>query len=167
MVHNVLIFWNGRAYLIRERMAEYKTTLCYLVSRLFAEKAGKWGCRQTASALQWSFGTNWIFLSVEKSESLYTAQHSKRLFYLPQIKKIFIEPHLKQRLGLQKENKIRFHGCGAVRYDDHKHVQLQSRLSLILLSPPYTFHFNLKHQHRISRNRHIFFINRPRSICHF
>ena len=40
------------------------------------------------------------------------------------IKKIFIEPHLKQRLGLQKENKIRFHGCGAVRHDDHIHVQL-------------------------------------------
>ncbi len=40
------------------------------------------------------------------------------------IKKIFIEPHLKQRLGLQKENKIRFHGCGAVRHDDHIHIQL-------------------------------------------
>ena len=42
----------------------------------------------------------------------------------PKIKKIFIEPHLKQRLNLQKENKIRFHGCGAVRHDDHIHLQL-------------------------------------------
>lgn len=42
----------------------------------------------------------------------------------PKIKKIFIEPHLKQRLGLQKESKIRFHGCGAVRHDDHIHLQL-------------------------------------------
>ena len=42
----------------------------------------------------------------------------------PQIKKIFLEPHLKQRLGLQKEKKIRFHGCRAVRHDDHIHIQL-------------------------------------------
>ena len=37
--------------------------------------------------------------------------------------KIFIEPHLKTRLGLTS-SKIRFHGCQAVRHDDHIHVQL-------------------------------------------
>jgi len=41
----------------------------------------------------------------------------------PNIKKIFIEPHLKSRLGL-KQGKIRFHGCQAVRHDDHIHFQL-------------------------------------------
>ena len=40
------------------------------------------------------------------------------------IGKIFIEPHLKQRLRL-KSAKIRFHGCQAVRHDDHIHVQLK------------------------------------------
>lgn len=39
------------------------------------------------------------------------------------VKKIFIEPHLKQRLNLTS-NKIRFHGCGSVRHDDHIHIQL-------------------------------------------
>lgn len=38
--------------------------------------------------------------------------------------KIFIEPHLKTRLGL-KNSKIRFHGCQAVRHDDHIHVQMK------------------------------------------
>lgn len=38
------------------------------------------------------------------------------------IEKIFIEPHLKIRLGLT-DSKIRFHGCHAVRHDDHIHVQ--------------------------------------------
>lgn len=38
--------------------------------------------------------------------------------------KIFIEPHLKSRLGLSGYNKIRFHGCHAVRHDDHIHLQL-------------------------------------------
>lgn len=40
------------------------------------------------------------------------------------IGKIFIEPHLKKRLCLIS-NKIRFHGCQAVRHDDHIHVQLK------------------------------------------
>jgi hypothetical protein len=38
--------------------------------------------------------------------------------------KIFIEPHLKTRLGLTS-SKIRFHGCQAVRHDDHIHVELK------------------------------------------
>ncbi|MBQ4819083.1 hypothetical protein [Aquimarina sp. MMG016] len=41
-----------------------------------------------------------------------------------QIGKVFIEPHLKNRLGL-KNSKIRFHGCQAVRHDDHIHLQLK------------------------------------------
>lgn len=39
------------------------------------------------------------------------------------IGKIFIEPHLKKRMNLHSD-KIRFHGCGAVRHDDHIHIQL-------------------------------------------
>lgn len=42
----------------------------------------------------------------------------------PLVGKIFIEPHLKKRLNL-KSNKIRFHGCQAVRHDDHIHFQLK------------------------------------------
>jgi hypothetical protein len=38
------------------------------------------------------------------------------------ISKIFIEPHLKVRMGLTSE-KVRFHGCNAVRHDDHIHIQ--------------------------------------------
>lgn len=42
----------------------------------------------------------------------------------PAIGKIFIEPHLQKRLNLAP-GKIRFHGCQAVRHDDHVHVQLR------------------------------------------
>ncbi len=41
-----------------------------------------------------------------------------------QIGKVFIEPHLKNRLGVEN-SKIRFHGCQAVRHDDHIHLQLK------------------------------------------
>lgn len=40
------------------------------------------------------------------------------------IGKIFIEPHLKQRLQL-RNSRIRYHGCRAVRHDDHIHIQLE------------------------------------------
>ena len=40
------------------------------------------------------------------------------------IGKIFIEPHLKTRLSLTSD-KIKFHGCLAVRHDDHIHIQLK------------------------------------------
>jgi hypothetical protein len=39
------------------------------------------------------------------------------------VSKIFIEPHLKNRMKLINP-KIRFHGCGAVRHDDHIHFQI-------------------------------------------
>jgi hypothetical protein len=39
------------------------------------------------------------------------------------VSKVFIEPHLKNRLNLN-HSKIRFHGCRAVRHDDHIHFQI-------------------------------------------
>lgn len=47
----------------------------------------------------------------------------QKLVASSKIKKIFIEPHLKTRMNL-RSSKIRFHGCHAVRHDDHIHVQL-------------------------------------------
>jgi len=61
---------------------------------------------------------NFIFFSYKTSKLVeYFAMQ-------PTIKKIFIEPHLKTRLKLNS-NKIRFHGCKAVRHDDHLHVQIK------------------------------------------
>ncbi len=39
------------------------------------------------------------------------------------VKKIFIEPHLREKLGVRSA-KFRFQGCRAARHDDHIHVQL-------------------------------------------
>lgn len=40
------------------------------------------------------------------------------------LEKLFIEPHLKERLSLSND-KIRYHGCKAVRHDDHIHIQIK------------------------------------------
>lgn len=42
----------------------------------------------------------------------------------PGIEKLFIEPHLKDRLAIE-DSRIRFQGCRAVRHDDHIHIQLR------------------------------------------
>lgn len=39
--------------------------------------------------------------------------------------KIFIEPYLKNSMSFNNEEKIRFHGCRAVRHDDHIHLQIK------------------------------------------
>ena len=63
-----------------------------------------------------------------KANFTFDGARTKELVILfasnPAIEKIFIEPHLKERLKLNSE-KIRFHGCQAVRHDDHLHVQLK------------------------------------------
>ncbi len=51
-----------------------------------------------------------------------TRQFIRLLVEQPGVGKLFIEPHLKARLRL-RSGKIRFHGCRAVRHDDHIHVQ--------------------------------------------
>jgi hypothetical protein len=61
---------------------------------------------------------NFIFDSV-RTKALVNFFASKEV-----ISKIFIEPHLKNRLKLQSD-KIRFHGCQAVRHDDHLHIQIR------------------------------------------
>lgn len=48
----------------------------------------------------------------------------KDLLKQASIQKIFIEPHLKTRMKLTHP-KIRFHGCQAVRHDDHIHIQIK------------------------------------------
>lgn len=61
---------------------------------------------------------NFIFDSTRtRAEVLFFAKREN-------IGKIFIEPHLKTRLELAAIDKIRYHGCHAVRHDDHIHVQL-------------------------------------------
>jgi len=54
-----------------------------------------------------------------------TADLVRALSAAPQVRRIFIEPHLKTRLGLSGDPKVRFAGCQAARHDDHIHVDFR------------------------------------------
>ncbi len=76
---------------------------------------------------QYSFLSN-VISQDSKQDFVFDNDKTKELVSLfakqSSIGKIFIEPHLKTRLNLTSD-KIRFHGCHAVRHDDHIHVQLK------------------------------------------
>ncbi|MEQ8469745.1 MAG: hypothetical protein RIC35_01090 [Marinoscillum sp.] len=59
---------------------------------------------------------------VDKSR---TRELIRQLSISPGTDKIFIEPHLKQRWNLMNYDNIRYHGCQAVRHDDHIHLQIK------------------------------------------
>lgn len=48
----------------------------------------------------------------------------EQILTFPEVDKVFIEPHLKHRLNLT-HSKIKYHGCRAVRHDDHIHLQIK------------------------------------------
>ena len=56
----------------------------------------------------------------------YTRNLIENLILKTSASKVFIEPHLAQRINLSSNytNTIRFHGCHAVRHDDHIHLQI-------------------------------------------
>lgn len=55
-------------------------------------------------------------------DEVRTAAMVRLLAADPRVRRIFIEPHLKARLGLSGLGKVRFAGCRAARHDDHLHV---------------------------------------------
>lgn len=69
----------------------------------------------------------YLSLGSKNKHISFSEKGTKKLIKLflerKEVQKIFIEPHLKKRLNLT-HSKIRFHGCGAVRHDDHIHLQI-------------------------------------------
>ena len=58
-------------------------------------------------------------------DAVRTAALIRLLAQQPWTEKIFVEPHLVTRLHLRNFPSIRFHGCRAVRHDDHIHLQIR------------------------------------------
>lgn len=83
----------------------------------YCERAGYWQYSLLSKLISQKNKLNYR-LDNERTKALIS------LFaFKPTIGRIFLEPHLKIRFMLTSP-KIRFHGCQAVRHDDHIHVQL-------------------------------------------
>ena len=66
---------------------------------------------------------------ISKKNYRFDGERTRELLRLlaehPAIRRILVQPHLKQRLGLSAFGKLRFQGCKAARHDDHAHVELR------------------------------------------
>ncbi len=81
-------------------------------------------CPEVFPTLRWNF--HWL-QPLWRDAELDEARLKTQLEILtqdPRVEKIFLEPHLVAKLGLNHE-KIRFQGCRAARRDDHIHVQVK------------------------------------------
>lgn len=89
----------------------------------FAFEDGPSDCPGAWPTLRWNFSALQALWPAYDLDAARTRYILSRLVRDPRVGKIFVEPHLKMRLGLSDE-KIRFQGCRAARHDDHIHVQL-------------------------------------------
>lgn len=85
--------------------------------------------KKCKSAGYWQYDYSKYFTFGTKNNELLFSEEGTKQLIMALLKsdkwgKLFIEPHLKQRLNLT-DARVRFHGCGAVRHDDHIHIQLQ------------------------------------------
>tara|TARA_R110002020_G_scaffold177323_1_gene370074 strand:+ start:5927 stop:6634 length:708 start_codon:yes stop_codon:yes gene_type:complete len=89
----------------------------------FAFEQGPTDCPDQSITLRWDL--DWLqgfWPDLQLEEQRMTAA----LDWLSadeRIERVFIEPHLRERFGIQSD-KIRFQGCRAARHDDHIHIQL-------------------------------------------
>lgn len=91
------------------------------------------GEQATAEACQgkgyWQYSYPQYLTMGSRPSMAFDAARTKAVVQLllkqQEIGKVFIEPHLQERFGLSGASKIKFHGCGAVRHDDHIHMQMQ------------------------------------------
>lgn len=89
----------------------------------FAFEEGASACPLRRLTLRWDF--DWL-QGLFPSYRLEPARMREMLNWLaadPRVGRIFVEPHLRESLGLASE-KFGFQGCRAARHDDHVHFQL-------------------------------------------
>ncbi|MBQ4824059.1 hypothetical protein J4729_05770 [Leisingera sp. HS039] len=89
----------------------------------FAFEQGPTDCPGNWLTLRWDMGLLqplWRDLKVDADRTGHLLQV---LAADKRAGKIFLEPHLQDRLGV-RSSKLRFQGCRAARHDDHIHLQL-------------------------------------------
>jgi hypothetical protein len=80
-------------------------------------------CPEVWLTLRWDFAVLQRAWPDYVLEPKRTALLLQVLMQDARVGKVFVEPHLKRRLGVE-DQKLRFQGCRAARHDDHIHLQL-------------------------------------------
>jgi murein endopeptidase len=89
----------------------------------FAFERGAETCPPAWATLRWDMAWFQPLVRDLELEPDRTAALIRALAADPRVAKVFVEPPLAARLGVQGD-KLRFQGCRAARHDDHIHIQL-------------------------------------------
>ena len=89
----------------------------------FAFEQGPSDCPAGWPTLRWDLNALQMFWRVLEVDTGRTRYLLQTLAADSRAGKIFLEPHLHDRLGVHS-SKLRFQGCRAARHDDHIHLQL-------------------------------------------
>ena len=89
----------------------------------FAFEKGPTNCPENLLSLRWDLNILQPFWHSYKLDEIRMKSALQILTEDKRVEKLFIEPHLKTRLGVESP-KIRFQGCRAARHNDHIHFQL-------------------------------------------
>jgi hypothetical protein len=87
------------------------------------ETDGASDCPPVRLTMRWGMGWLQPLFPDRPFDPGRTAALTEALLDDPRVAKVFLEPPLATRLGLDSD-KLRFQGCRAARHDDHIHVQL-------------------------------------------
>ena len=90
----------------------------------FAFEQGPTECESRPMSLRWDLDALqpiWADWTLDESRT----RHALELLSSdPRIDRLFLEPHLKDRMDITS-SKVRFQGCRAARHDDHIHIQVR------------------------------------------
>ncbi|MEP5728850.1 MAG: hypothetical protein ABJL67_05705 [Sulfitobacter sp.] len=89
----------------------------------FAFEDGPTTCPDNALTLRWNMSWLQNLWPAYRPDDFRMKAALQLLDKDDRVGKVFIEPHLKNRIDVLS-NKIRFQGCRAARHDDHIHLQL-------------------------------------------
>lgn len=89
----------------------------------FAFENGESDCPQVLPTLRWDLAWLQPMMAPLDLEPARTRAALEWLANDPRVRRVFVEPHLKERLAVASE-KIVFQGCRAARHDDHIHFEI-------------------------------------------
>ncbi|MEM8849506.1 MAG: hypothetical protein AAGE03_05655 [Pseudomonadota bacterium] len=89
----------------------------------FAFQPGPSDCQPRRLTLRWDLTWLQPLWPDHDLDQDRTATALRTLIADPRVDRLFIEPHLRNSLGVM-DPKLRFQGCRAARHDDHIHLQL-------------------------------------------
>ncbi|MBK4216535.1 hypothetical protein JJJ17_11415 [Paracoccus caeni] len=111
------------AFFYQDSDGQYQPGLVRSPIGYFAFEEGRSDCPRRRFSLRWDLAWLQPLFPEHKLDQSRMRDALRWLARDPRVSKVFLEPHLRDRLGVVS-GKFRFQGCWAARHDDHIHFEI-------------------------------------------